>query len=366
MRKKIICLFVTAVIMTTSATFGAVKAGTFAVTPLIGGYSYMDDPSGDTPLLLGGRAGYNFTKSIAVEAIYDYVTDADLLNADSFTMHRFGGQLLYHFLPDNSFVPYLAAGYSGIDFKGDALDSNKRGAFDYGVGAKYFIADDVALRGDVRHILYTYNSENMSNIEFTLGAYFQFGDSKPAAKPVSTVQATVVTSELPKTVKAEAAVSPVSSVPSVDSDLDGVLDKDDKCPKTPTGTAVDKKGCPAEVAKSICNKPSATIILFDTNKAVIKPEYYLELNKLGNFLTEFPNSKGKIEGHTDTDGSKKYNMKLSKNRAESVRGYLINKFDINGNRVMTKGYGYERPVASNKTKNGKAKNRRVEAIFSCE
>lgn len=451
MKKRMICTLAVALVVTTTAAFGAVKAGSFSVTPLIGGYSYVDDPSEDTSLVLGARAGYNFTTSIGIEVLYDYVTDADALSGGSFTMHRFGGEFLYHFFPDTTFVPYVAAGFSGVDFKGDALKSNARGAVDYGLGAKYFLTDDVALRGDVRHIFYRYNSGKINNVEFTLGAYFQFGAVEPVVKPV---EAAVPPAPAPEPVKVVAAPV-IVPVPPADSDRDGVIDsldkcpgtpvgvavdtdgcpvdtdKDrvadyldkcpgtpagvnvdtkgcpidsdndgvadyldkclntpvgaavnadgcpldsdndgvadylDKCPATPAGAAVDVKGCPVEAAKRFCDQPAVIAVSFDTNKADVKSKYHEELDKLGNFLKEFPASKGVIEGHTDADGSKAANLKLSQARADSIRSYIINKFNIDGNRLTAKGFGSAKPVASNKTKEGKTKNRRIEAILSC-
>ena len=83
-------------------------------------------------------------------------------------------------------------------------------------------------------------------------------------------------------------------------------------------------------------------------------------------MKEFPNSKGTIGGFTDADGSKEINEKLSQERTDSVRLYIINKFGIDGSRISAKGYGSTKPIASNRTDSGKAKNRRIEASFSCE
>ena len=152
----------------------------------------------------------------------------------------------------------------------------------------------------------------------------------------------------------------------IDSDKDGVADYLDKCPNTPAGTAVNAQGCPMEVAKTFCNKPTTIEIAFDTGKADIKSKYHSELDKIGQFLKEFPQSKGTIEGHTDSDGSDKMNIKLSQARAESVRNYILTKFGIDGARLSAKGFGPAQPIASNKNAAGKAKNRRINAALSCE
>ena len=119
----------------------------------------------------------------------------------------------------------------------------------------------------------------------------------------------------------------------------------------------------APVAK-LCS-PTVIDIHFDTNKFDIKPQYHDELKKMADFLTEFPNATGVIEGHTDNVGNKAANMKLSQRRADSIRNYLVDKFGIAPERIKAVGYGPTKPVASNKTKEGKEKNRRIESNFTC-
>jgi len=152
----------------------------------------------------------------------------------------------------------------------------------------------------------------------------------------------------------------------LDSDKDGVADYLDKCPNTPAGTAVNANGCPLEAAKKFCDKPVVIPILFDFGKSDIKAKYYDELDKVGSFLKEFPTSKGTIEGHTDSIGNPKFNQKLSLERAEKIRSHLSKKFGIDAGRITAKGYGETRPVESNKNAGGRAKNRRIETVFSCE
>jgi OOP family OmpA-OmpF porin len=106
-------------------------------------------------------------------------------------------------------------------------------------------------------------------------------------------------------------------------------------------------------------------IEFDTGKADIKPKYHAEIGKVAEFMKQYPEANGVIEGHTDNVGGYKYNMKLSERRAASVRNYLIEKYGVSPERLSSKGYGYTQPVASNKTKEGRQRNRRMEATFDC-
>ena len=146
--------------------------------------------------------------------------------------------------------------------------------------------------------------------------------------------------------------------PWPDTDGDGVLDKDDLCPEV-AGPA-SNKGCPEpnDDDQKRLNQYAKTI-LFDTGKASIKFQSAEILNQIINVLKKYPNSRFRIEGHTDSTGKKAKNIELSQNRADAVKIYLI-QGGIASDRLESKGYGPEKPIASNKNKKGRALNRRVE------
>lgn len=97
---------------------------------------------------------------------------------------------------------------------------------------------------------------------------------------------------------------------------------------------------------------------FDTDKDTIRPESYESLNKLAELLKKETSWKLFIEGHTDSTGSDAHNLDLSKRRAASAKKYLVNKGAIDG-MITTEGYGETKPIADNKTAEGRQKNRRV-------
>ena len=176
MRKKQLAGLVIAMAVTSSSAFAAVTEGSISVSPLIGGYVYGSNQQLNPNLLVGVRGGYSITKEIGVEAVYDYVapTDSKLFGVKNISLHRFGAQVLYHYAPDRQFVPYLAAGLSGITFAGSGVNHTTRAAFDYGAGAKYFVTDDIAVRTDIRHLVYGYNATTYNNVEIMLGVTYQF------------------------------------------------------------------------------------------------------------------------------------------------------------------------------------------------
>ncbi|MFD0939786.1 OmpA family protein [Pedobacter boryungensis] len=156
-----------------------------------------------------------------------------------------------------------------------------------------------------------------------------------------------------------------------DSDGDGVADKLDKCPGTPAGTVVDGSGCPLKVPapqvteKVIVTEADRKVVAdaiknleFDLGKATIRSRSYPTLNRVAALLME-KNFSLKLAGHTDNTGSNELNMRLSKDRAESVKAYLVSQ-GANASRIEATGYGEDQPIATNKTAAGRQQNRRVE------
>ena len=103
----------------------------------------------------------------------------------------------------------------------------------------------------------------------------------------------------------------------------------------------------------------ARTILFDLDKATIRKESYETLNNVAEIMKEYPNTQFLIEGHTDSQGSDSYNMNLSKERAASVKEYLVGQ-GLPASRLSSEGFGETRPIATNATAAGRQKNRRVE------
>ncbi|MCX7634717.1 MAG: OmpA family protein [Syntrophales bacterium] len=123
----------------------------------------------------------------------------------------------------------------------------------------------------------------------------------------------------------------------------------------------------AQAAPIVTPKEPVTIRLnieFDTAKSVIKPKYHDEIKRVADFMKEYPATKAVIEGHTDNVGKRDANMKLSRQRAEAVVQYLVTKFGIPASRLEAVGYGPDRPIGDNKTKEGRQQNRRVTAVIT--
>lgn len=158
----------------------------------------------------------------------------------------------------------------------------------------------------------------------------------------------------------EAGPAANNGCPWPDSDGDGVLDKDDQCPNE-AGT-VANNGCPeinptVEVMDTL--NEYARTILFDTGKSTFKKETDPVLKAMTAIFKEYPKASFTIEGHTDSVGSEKSNQLLSERRANAVKDYLVAN-GISDDRLSAVGYGEAQPIDDNKTRAGRANNRRVE------
>jgi outer membrane protein OmpA-like peptidoglycan-associated protein len=144
----------------------------------------------------------------------------------------------------------------------------------------------------------------------------------------------------------------------LDSDNDGVFDYEDVCPNEAGVKA--NNGCPEvkEAVKQLFNK-ALNGIEFQSGKATIKKTSFGILDDIVKVMNENPSYNLSIKGHTDNAGKADKNQKLSEDRANAVKDYMVKK-GVDGKRMTAQGFGQDKPVASNSTKAGKAKNRRVE------
>lgn len=150
--------------------------------------------------------------------------------------------------------------------------------------------------------------------------------------------------------KAEAVVVEAPALQEPDSDADGVLDINDKCPDTPKEFKVDSVGCP---------QTAILKVNFETDKYDIKQDKSEEIKNFAAFLKNNIGYNAIISGHTDSSGSTESNQVLSENRANAVKQALIVE-GIDAGRLTAIGEGESRPIADNLQKAGRAENRRIE------
>ncbi|BEH09421.1 MULTISPECIES: OmpA family protein [Geobacter] len=329
---RYLIVYLLLVVTASMAVAGGIRPDSFNLSGIAGGYSFDGKQHLETSPIVGIRGGYNFTKHFGVEALFDFTpTESTLDSLGDAKVYRYGADLLLHLFPDNKLVPFLAAGYGGITVDREHQKTFNKGIFDYGPGIKYFLTDDLALRGDFRHLLFR-NNETLSNYEYTVGITYQFGGTKPAQAPV-------------------AAIAPPASRPE---------------PKVAPPQEPPLEPIPA--AEPTPEKMKYCVYLkieFDIDKAEIRPQYHDEVAKVGDFMKKHPTTTAVIEGYTDEVGSDDYNMQLSQRRAESVVKSLEDNFGIDRSRLFAKGYGKTKQTPESSSDAGRQKSRHINAIIDC-
>jgi len=386
MRKRLFCALVVIMmsLMLCCPAIATNRAGAGSVTPFIGGYNFDGEEDLDKAILYGLRLGYNFTKNWTLEGVltfaepdgnrqYFSVTGPQgapiLVRGDSndAKMYGYKMEILYNFLPDAMIVPFIAAGLGGRYMDWDDRSSDNDFVLDYGAGLKIFFAEDWAVRADIRHVYVT--DENFNNVEYGIGLSYFFGGKKeqvipppppppPAPEPVvePDTDGDGVIDKLDQCPDTPAGVQVDEVGCPLDTDKDGVYDYLDKCPDTPIELKVDKDGCPMKVTINLN-------VLFDFDKADVKPKYHSEIKRVADYMNAYPWEKATLEGHTDSKGTDAYNEKLSQRRVDAIKKYLVEKFGISADRLKAVGYGESKPIATNDTDEGRQLNRRVQAVM---
>jgi outer membrane protein OmpA-like peptidoglycan-associated protein len=165
----------------------------------------------------------------------------------------------------------------------------------------------------------------------------------------------------PKVVEDKDGFEDEDGCPDEDNDKDNIPDASDKCPDKAENfnNFKDEDGCPDGKPEELKDQFVLEGVNFRTGSAEILEESFEVLDGVYDMLEQYPDSRFEISGHTDNKGSDKINKKLSLDRANSVRDYVVSK-GIDAGRLETKGYGPTRPKASNNSAKGRAQNRRIE------
>ncbi|MCT7527569.1 OmpA family protein [Aliarcobacter cryaerophilus] len=315
----------------------------YEITPLIGGGLGEGNHSLERNYANAGLAlGFNQSEGSLIDqfelGFLRTVQDVDGKNAvrnQDTSITRVFGNLVKDYGLTTDLSLYALAGLGVEFFDNELTKHQKDGLFgNYGVGLKYQLTDAMALKFDLRHLISAQNGD--STLLYNFGLAIPFGEKAAKVAPVAA----------PAPVAAKAAPK--------DSDGDGVIDELDKCPDTMRGSKVDTVGCMTLVNLNIN---------FDTAKADIKDSYNSRIAEFAKVMNTDKNLKANIEAHTDSVGSVPYNQKLSERRAASAVKALTD-LGVEKSRLKAVGYGKTRPIASNETAEGRAENRRVQAVIT--
>lgn len=292
------------------------------------------------------------------------------------------------FMPDGRFSPYalLGAGYLKTQRERglDTDTANLMSSVGLGLLTRLSEGSDVRLRSEVRYRS-DLDSPTLNDVIFNLGIQAPIGEK--AAPPPPPAPADSDGDGVPDTMDKCPGTPRGSRVDADgcerDSDGDGVPDGRDRCPGTPKGTKVDARGCELDSdkdgvadSKDKCPNTKAGVrvdvngceikeiiklpgVNFELNSARLTEGSIRVLDDAAATLKKHSDLKVEVAGHTDSTGDAGYNQQLSQRRAESVMRFLVSK-GVDAGRLNAKGYGESSPIADNGTREGRAKNRRVE------
>lgn len=305
--------------------------------------------SKQSPIATGLEGGYNWNMNsvlLGVDGFLDFngkKTHTGVAPAPAtvyYGSHVYGLDLKLG-LPNGNWMPYAKLGYAHTGGRGDAYASavGDSGAH-LGLGVEYKFAPSWSVAGEWTNNSGKSGATKLNNNNFMLGVNYYFG--KPAAAAPIAVAAPAVVVEEPK-VAPKAAPEPIHEPAPVSAP--------EPAPKEAWKVIMDEKPVRIEGAS------------FDTASAKLKPTANAKLQQVVDFAAKYPEANLEVTGHTDDRGNDAYNQKLSEKRAAAVKAYLVKK-GVAADRIAAKGYGETMPTADNKTKEGRAANRRVEVRYT--
>lgn len=253
----------------------------------------------------------------------------------------------FYFWGENKLKPYLTTGFGfeQLEVPENVAVNGETMAFSMGAGLQYDITEKLFSRVEFR-------VDNLNDSHFQHNIYmaevgYRFGweDEKPATPVAAPVAAAPV---------AAPVIEPEPEPVVIDSDGDGVPDEMDRCVDTFEGATVTENGC-------AIFQGTLKGVTFENNSSKLTPEAEVIMAEMASELVKYPAAKVTIKAYTDSRGSVAYNVRLSQQRADSVRSYLIGQ-GLSEEQLTAEGLGPVNPVATNETAAGRAANRRVELV----
>lgn len=309
---------------------------------------------------LGYQFGFGrfFSRNFSLDTEFNYMNAEKQGNDLHFTNYGVSLDGRYHFITDGrSWNPYLILGAGVLRHReqfelinnpnspGRIKGNNVEFHGGAGLQANY---GNWAIRTELRtrfdnndESAAAPNSDFFTDVGFGLNVLYRFGAvAKPAPAPAPAAP-------LPPP-------PPPPTCDQLDDDGDGVNNCEDKCPTSQAGQAIGPDGCPVALTIDLRG------VNFDFDKATLRPESAAILDEAASVLGKYPQLKVEVAGHTDAIGADTYNQGLSERRAKAAYDYLLAHGVSASQLVGPNGYGESRPIDSNDTTDGRARNRRTE------
>lgn len=352
----------------------------FSSNSELGGADEMDQPVAESSFAVGARLGLTLGPRFGLEAEAVFIPTKSDLSGDGATVIGFRGQAKVNLLT-GKFRPFLVLGYGGqaISTSAKELESDLDPAIHWGAGFALALTSSIDLRLDFRHLIVPDRTEAgaTSDFEGAAGVAFRFGGSssdkakgptgtgkrvevaenQPPLKPTATDSdgdgIDDAQDQCPNQAEDRDAFQDDDGCTDLDNDGDGIVDSADQCPDEPEtkNGFQDDDGCADQTSTDLVG------FTFPRNSDKFDPASAALLERAYQVLDRNRRLTVEIAGHTSEGEAKP--LELSIARAEAVKEYLVRR-GIAEDRLRTVGYGSDRPNATNSTREGRDKNRRIE------
>lgn len=312
------------------------KQGEFYL-PISFGFYQPESASnlGRSPILDFG-VGYNLTNIFSVQGMFSLFNPRDSQTDKSYTGVMGRAEFLAHVPTGTPFEPYAAAGIGINDIKTSYFMA------DFGLGAHYYLAPNMALSLDWRYIKVT--SDNRNDYMLTGGIVYNFGGATELPPATSEEHLTKQQDQMMAEAKTELKPYLPDGVRLCQGDVHS-----------------DSSGCVTIDGNQMAMN---LYVQFELAKSDIQSRYVGPIDRLAKFMKAYPDVDAQLRGYASSEGSLSFNRRLSNQRAQAVKEYLINDLGVKEDRLSAVGYGISNPIANNATESGRELNRRVQASVS--
>jgi OOP family OmpA-OmpF porin len=398
---------------------GTAAAGDVAwfVAPEVNALWLDDKRNADDDVGITFNFGLRFSEKWEAQ-LSAFTSEHDMANDQQHQIDGFGFSVNRLFYPESRIQPYFTVGLAKLDNQFSAAADNETMTALFGGGLRIKIGEvsesgsGLAVRASLGARRSLSSEEDRDYVDYVagLGVHYSWGGTPPPPPPTDT-DGDGVMDDQDKCPGTPSGTAVNSEGCPLDSDGDGVNDTDDKCPATPAGAKVDATGCELDSdgdgvgdSRDECpnSAPGAKVnekgceldtdgdgvadsqdkcpdtpkgdrvdavgcsfkeeiklpgVVFETNKAELKPESLPILEQAAATLKRYPDINIEVAGHTDDRGTDAHNLDLSARRADTVMKYLQDAGVTNA--ITSRGYGERQPMANNRTEEGRQQNRRV-------
>lgn len=305
-----------------------IKEHSVEVSPFLGYHFFENKQNLSNCPVYGGRIGFNFTKHFGIEGAVEFINSSvdDKSRTgikegqyrspmDQVDLTFYNLNAVFHFMPDSKLTPFIVAGLGGVRYS-PKISNQDMSTFDLGIGMKYWMAEHIALRLDLRDNLVTEVfpfEQSYHNIHASAGIVFAFGGKSKC--------------------------EPASAWEYAPEDLEKVILLMSEVPEPQI----------EEKVKVVASEPKIVVLAFedvhfDLDQSTLTEEAKTILERSVKILKNNPKSKVRIAGYTSASGTDEYNQGLSEKRAKAVEKYLIDEGIIMQDRLSTIGYGETQPA----------------------